>query len=549
MEERIARWLSRGVLVMLVALLLVGIFVPVYTDEIGWRLQERAGFDGVDKLFNEACGPNTLAVPPWFMMPVRWYSAVFNGAFADPFWIRVSGVLYALVWVALALMLVRRIAERRDDRAVVSTIGFGLVGLGTMPFVMVWSRPEQPIVLAAVAALVLAFADGTGPSRPLSTSRQAWGRSAAIWVLGCIAASYHVKGLFLLPLMLACLFFASNGRKSIVPRLTFGALTLFTTVSAVAYWSSRMACPGDAILRMASSDNLAGAVAGVSSVGQANDLVGMLFANISIFRYVATVGPQVHPLSSWLEPYQISKAASFQWFFAICLAWTLALALGAGSATAGLIKSVRERRLDPKPILAFITAGVAVAWASMQHTYRNVYETKFILVLLALAIVLGLSSYVSERLKAARTVVTVFIGVFAVISPIAIAALYAPSFERAARQQGHLAAQPYSLGVFGFAKLRPQIEAVAKLCGMTDPAKAHAVMVDDATYLPFVRAGLPQHVYGVLGGWKGEMGDPIAYLKSRGSTGAVVNCHYLDPDLRARAKRVGDYCCLGPPNW
>jgi hypothetical protein len=536
-------------MVMLVTLLLAGIFVPVYTDEIGWRLQERAGFDGVDKLFNEACGPNTLAVPPWFMMPARWYSAVFNGAFADPFWIRISGVLYALVWVALTVMLLRRIAERRDDRAVASTIGFGLIGLGTMPFVMVWSRPEQPIMLAAVAALVLAFADGTGPSRPPSTARQAWLRSATIWVLGCIAASYHVKGLLLLPLMLACLFFASQGRRAVAPRLVFAALTAVTTASAVVYWSSRMACPGDAILRLSASDNLSGAVAAVSSVGQAKSLIGVLLTNISVFPYVAAVGPHSDPMSSWLEPNQIGDAAAFQWFFAGSVAWALALLLGAGSAAAGLVKSIRERRLDPRPLLAFIAAGIAVAWTSMQHTIRNVYEAKFVLVLLVLAIMLGLCSYASERLKAARTVVTVLVGAFALISPIAIVALYAPSFERATHQQGRLAAQPFSLGVFGFAKLRPQIEAAAKLCGITDPARAHALMVDDASYLPFMRTPLPQHVYGVLGLWKGEIDDPIAYLKSRGSTGAVVSCSYLDPDLRARAKRVGEYCCLGPPDW
>jgi hypothetical protein len=549
MDERIARWLSRSVLVMLVAMLLVGMFVPVYTDEIGWRLQERAGFDGVDKLFNEACGPNTLAVPPWFMMPVRYYSAIFNGAFADPFWIRVSGVLYALVWVGLVLVLVRRIAERREGRAVVATIGFGLMALGTMPLLMVWSRPEQPIVLAAVAALILAFADGTGPSRPLTTSQQAWGRSVAIWVLSCIAVSYHVKGLFLLPLLLACLFFASHGRKSVVPRLTIGALTLFTTASAVVYWSSRMACPGDAILRIASTDNLAGAIAGVSSLSQATDLIGTLFSNISIFRYVAMSSPQFEPMSSWLEPYQISEAASFQWSFAICVAWALALALGAGSAAAGLIRSIRQRELDPRPILAFIVAGVAVAWTAMQHIMRGVYETKFVLLLLMLAIVLGVSSYVSERLRAARTIVTVFIGVFAVIGAIAITAMYAPSLERAARQQGRITAQPFSLSVFGFAKERPKIEAAAKLCGIKDPAKAHALMIDDATYLPLIRARLPQHVYGLFGMWKGEISDPVAYLKSRGSSGAVVGCFYLTPELRARAKQAGGYCCLGPPNW
>ena len=33
--------------------LLLGLLVPVYSDEVGWRLQERAGLDGVDKLYSE----------------------------------------------------------------------------------------------------------------------------------------------------------------------------------------------------------------------------------------------------------------------------------------------------------------------------------------------------------------------------------------------------------------------------------------------------------------------------------------------------------------
>ena len=69
---RAFEWLRNAALGVLIAALLAGLFLPVYTDEIGWRLQERAGFDGVDKLYTEICGPNTLARPPFWMMPVRY---------------------------------------------------------------------------------------------------------------------------------------------------------------------------------------------------------------------------------------------------------------------------------------------------------------------------------------------------------------------------------------------------------------------------------------------------------------------------------------------
>lgn len=74
-------------------------------------------------------------------------------------------------------------------------------------------------------------------------------------------------------------------------------------------------------------------------------------------------------------------------------------------------------------------------------------------------------------------------------------------------------------------------------------------MIDDVTYFAFIRSRLPQHQLGVIGGWNGEIKDPVGYLKSRNSDGAVVSCHLLDADMRARSKSIGNFCCLGPPEW
>ena len=69
------------------------------------------------------------------------------------------------------------------------------------------------------------------------------------------------------------------------------------------------------------------------------------------------------------------------------------------------------------------------------------------------------------------------------------------------------------------------------------------------TYFAFMESRLPQHRLGVIGLWRGTIDDPIAYLRSRGSSGAILGCHLLPPNLRARAKSEGRFCCLGPPNW
>ena len=85
MSERALKQLRAIVASVFVLAVLGALFLPVYSDEIGWRFQERAALDGVDRLFSDICGPNTLAVPPFFMMPVRYFSAYTNLLFADPF--------------------------------------------------------------------------------------------------------------------------------------------------------------------------------------------------------------------------------------------------------------------------------------------------------------------------------------------------------------------------------------------------------------------------------------------------------------------------------
>jgi hypothetical protein len=99
---RLFHILRHGVVACLLLGLLGGLMLPLYTDEVGWRLQERAWIDGFDKLYSDQCGP-ALAVPPLFMWPVRWYSAFFNLHFAQPYWVRMAGVMYACLWLWMLL--------------------------------------------------------------------------------------------------------------------------------------------------------------------------------------------------------------------------------------------------------------------------------------------------------------------------------------------------------------------------------------------------------------------------------------------------------------
>jgi hypothetical protein len=547
--ERWPFWLRGGVLTILACSLLAGVFLPVFTDEIGWRFQERAAFDGVDKMFSDVCGANTLAQPPFFMMPLRWYSAVFNAAFASPFYVRVSGILYALVWLVLLVRLVSRITPDRRDRAFLCIAGAGLMSLGTMPLLMVWSRPEQPVLLAATASFLVALADHADFTRPSSTA-QAWRRSLGILLLSCLAVSYHLKGLFIVPFFIACLVVSCRGPVARWPRLVCGGAMVAMTALAASYWQHRFACPDHPLLAAFYAQHSLGASIGkVDSVRDAALFAAQALRNTAVFPFVQLSVPQPLPMASWLPAHQIGPVAAAAWSWLISGLWGGMLAVLAVAIYAGLARARRERTMEPHVLLAMVLLVCTLGWMSTV-LIRNVYEAKMVLPLLALVITSMLAVVLAKPgLRGPATVLCGVLAVAAMVSPVALALTYGRSLDPARHGRAFIESQPVSLPVFGYETTRRQILAAGRLCGIAPDGPARGLMVDDLTYFAYMRTRLPQHQLGVTGMWSGRMADPVAYLRQKASDGIIVGCRHLPPRLRAKAKRVEEFCCLGPPDW
>jgi hypothetical protein len=554
MEERAFRLLRNAVVIALSAAFIAGIFVPVYSDEIGWRFQERAAIDGVDKLFTDICGPNTLAVPPFFMMPARYFSAYINLWFADPFYVRLAGILCALSWLAMVVAIIRRIASDRQEQAVLGVCALGLLTLANTPLLLIWSRPEQPLLLTATAALLMALtarSPGESSGTTSDTSAKvAWWRSLAILAFGTLALSYHARALFLVPLFLGCIGLASRGRAALLPRLVVGSTLVAVTASAASYWIHRLQCPNDPILRAAyNAQNMGFDLLRVHDADAFVNVLGKLIANVDFRAYVQMVLPYRYPMSAWLPYDQITQTGTVRWGILLLGAWIGIAFFTIIGLVLGVKATLRERFSDPRPLLSLILLMTVAGWSAAQAT-RHVYEAILIVPLLTLAAVLAMSSAKPDgRLLAIRNVLAAFLGLGAMISVAITAELWRPSLMRSNAQSGYIAEQPASVPVFGYSSVKPEILAAARQCGIPEPGKAKRLMIDDLTYFPFMQSKLPEHRFGLIGIWQGTVSDPIAYLKSRGSDGIIMGCRNLTPELRARAKSHGQFCCLGPPEW
>lgn len=555
MMETGTRALSRlraVVLGVFVLALLAGIVQPLYTDEIGWRMQERAGFDGVDKLLTEVCGPNTVVRPPFWMMPARYYSALFNGLFAEPIYVRISGILYALILTVMILTLIRRIARTAAEKFTLATLALGFLSLGTMPILLVWSRPEQPILLAFTGALLIAFGEwnaGKPPAPDLGTpARTAWLRSLAVLLLASVALSYHVKALFTIPVFFASLYFASRGRVAHAPRIVTAVILVAITAWAAHYWVHRLECPNAPEVRaMFVNNNTGAALVGAKGLSQVLPLLAKAFDNLSLFQYLGMPAPRPEPISFWLPGHRVSLQTSFTWFLALVALWGIALALSAFCLAGTPRRAWRERRLDARVVFAALLIAGILGWSASQG-FRNPYEAIFVVPMAVLAVTLALATR-EQGIPFGGVIepFAVVVGLLGMASILLMATIYGPVTLRSTGERGYLKEQPFSISAFGYADLRRDMRAAASKCGIADPDRNYGLTLDDVTYFTFMKSRMPEHTNGVF--LSDQPADPIAYLRSVKSDGIIASCKRLPPNLQARAKRQGQFCCLAPPNW
>jgi hypothetical protein len=518
--------------------ILAGLFVPVYSDEIGWRLQERAGLDGADKLFSTLCGPTSIARPPFWMMPARYYSAFWNVGFASPFYTRVSGLMYALVWGVLLALTIRQIAPDRARARILTTMAFAILAIGLTPWLLVWSRPEQPILICLTAA-ILVSAQGWGMAIQVGQIR-GWLLAAAIVILSTIAVSYHLKAFFLAPAFIACIAVSSRGRQTLISRLA-GSLTVAVIMAqGAAYWIARLRCPSQQAFL--SSQNIGSELVAARSLHEAVPIVLRMLVNINPFPYIARTVPRPNPMSAWLVELQISIGSTMIWWVAITFLWTLVF-LFAASAFVRQAKLIKTDRLDPRLVIVTALLISMVGWIATQVA-ANDYEAALIIPIMLLCAVLALScSATAPKIVDSVQGLATGATAAAVISMVLVATVFGSSLASASRRNGYLPLQPHSISAFGYEGLRTRIVSLARQCGIVE-RQSRNLVIDDVTYYAFMTNPMPDHAGGF-----GHSQFPdlsLDYLRGRRSEGVITTCSRLPRALQSMARKDRDLCCLAP---
>ena len=519
--------------------LIAAMLVPVYTDETGWRFQERAAIDGVDILFSDLCGPNTLARPPWHMMPARWFSAIANLAMAAPLFVRSAGVLCALAWASLLWILIRRIECDAMRRNLLGAVAYALLGLGVLPFILALSRPEQPIILTTTLILIVTFARA-----PRDTNANAAAlKILLILILSAIAQSYHMKGVLYTALALIAVIVCARGRATLAPRMAGMALLLVLTASSAHYWLERLKCPDNAKLAaMYAKENIAAALAGDLSI---MNLAGHVISGVNPFNYVLLAAPVAKPMSFWLPPDMFSPLIFILASGLLLICWGLAI----GTTCVLLGRCLLIRRVsalsDPRWLAALTLLAIVAIWGASQLN-RNVYEAAHVLPALVLALLLALTLPTSTSIqlnmwlrRAACAAVPL-----ALTNQIVMLAIASGPLLAAYREPGYIHDQPFSVSVRGYSTTKSYIFTAMEKAGVPTDHVLNRIVVDELTYLALQDSHLPLHRLGVLSVWNGGITDPVTYLRNKHSDGVIVGCHLLSERLRLAASQAGPICAI-----
>jgi hypothetical protein len=214
----------------------IAFYVPVYGDEPQWKLTvSRLFLDGGKLIYLfPACVDTFLLDPPLTWYPARWLDAWLYGDASNPFMLRQSGWLIFLVLVLVWSRFLSTNAKLTWTNALLFVAAY--FSFGMMPYLMVFNRPEQSILIWLTLGLGVMYGAQKWPPSSLSAK----GLITVIFgLLTCLIAAAHPKGLYFLPVIWVLCWLSIRSSPLLGGLSALMALTSWQTIT---FWKKRTFC-------------------------------------------------------------------------------------------------------------------------------------------------------------------------------------------------------------------------------------------------------------------------------------------------------------------
>jgi hypothetical protein len=542
MRDVVIKKIPIVVLLLFCGLLLSGVFLPVYSDEVVTKFRIARLFlergDAVT-LFPQ-CTATAGRTVSWIFYPIGMLlSALY--AHLEPLGLRVSGIVLSLIWFVLLAYWCW--AQTRDSGVALQRFaGFVAVGsLGILPFLWVLSRPEQLLILAILMLSLAALFS----SKPTSAKGQA-SVTAGMALLLSFLFYAHPKSMFYMPFALVAVWLATASYHKVI-RYGLILFVLGSCVQVFHYFNALGNCqdaPGIKLM-LGANTLLPGAL-----LSAPDEFISAAFNNFIRFpdRLLTHLTFNETYQSGWLPPLSGSFEAlpylnlAIYYFLFIFVAGVHFLAVSL------FLLQLIHRRVTGPVLLALLLVGANVVNAFFYNIQNFYAGTQFIPVTIIITALLMQSRRGVKGNSAPALVAYSLLLLFSIVSMVTSLALVTPGITRnISSAQSSLSGQPLSIPVFGVQSHLDSIRKLGASCEIPTASTA-SVVVDHMTYFAFVQDKKPIHVlYVTEFGYGGDLtnGRLLPFLKGLNSPGLITRCEWVPNEFR-QAQQTGEmgYCCV-----
>jgi hypothetical protein len=529
-------------LVLFFCVLISGIFLPVYSDEVvtKWILSRIFLESGhAVTLFPQCSNSLGKTVSFVFYPAAVLMAAVYS--FLGPLGLRISGLLLTLFWFfGIAYWTFKRCPTAGGGLRSFSALT-ALASLGVMPYLWAMARSEQLLALGVLLFCLypLYF------NKDRSIQRLWCG--AAIYILAASIFFYsHSKSIFFLPFVISSVWYAFKSCP-IGVRWALSIFVLALGVEVIQDASSLARC-ADApmIQKMLDYNVLSPSLMFLAPI----EFFSRGFTNLwqSPGRVIEHLVINNAYQSGWLPPLGILQA---EVGLLNRLIRCLLLFLIAGSHLLAVMifgwKFV-SRNLSPAVVLALLLAAAGAANSFIYEAWHFYSGIQFVPVSITL---LCLCLPQLPNLSIPRRIRGLFLCCLLAVAAASILTLFSNAFpilrNNSDIDQANIIGQPLSIPTFGTESHLASIRNLGERCGLTLDRRKYLV-VDHMTYFAYRENKQPIHILYVSElGFGGDLGGGrlLPFLKKIDSPGVISRCEWIPAELQGMAQRDDKgYCCV-----